>query len=871
MSKTYLPLLILCIFSTTFAQTPVNKISEALETRMSNVSAGDEILVWVYFSDKGNDTDLYFRNPQLVVSGKSIKRREKVSDKSSPITIRDLPVNKTYINQIKLKGLILKHQSKWLNAVSGTINKAQISEITSLPFVRKLDIVYKLKKGTLPVPDQNKIMQLMNKVQEPPGIHSYDYGDSYSEMQQINVPAVHDLGFTGQGVTICLMDAGFSRLSHTVFSSMNIIAAWDFVNNDPNVGNQSDSGDGSHGTETLSTIGGYAPGHLIGPAFNSSYILAKTENTDSETPLEEDNWIAAMEWADSIGVDVTSTSLGYIDFDPPWQSYTWMDMDGNTTVITNGADYAAYIGIVVVNSAGNEGYNASHNTLGAPSDGDSVIAAGAVDYSGSRVSFSSVGPTVDGRFKPDIMALGSGNIVAYPYDDYSYTYASGTSFSCPLSAGVAALILCANPQLTPMQVRDAMRNTASQNSTPDNSYGWGILNALDAVNYFPPPPTTFQLTVFIHNGWNMVSVPGINPDGQGINNWWLGHIGNVYTYENGIGYYAVTGTSPTRGYWMKNGGDQVYNTGDEWPAGGIQIVPHEPINAPGSWQLIGVYECPAAAINITTVPPGCLSLPIYGFTPSSGYTEEDTLYPGYAYWVKILCPCQIIIPDCNSKQTAVNVPQIIKNDLPEGRAGWGRIIFTDNTGKSYTLYSVKGETDLNLYELPPQPPAGIFDIRFSSGRIAEELNKDFKSIEMNGINYPVKVKLENTEIRLMDMTGKEINVNLKSGEEITISNANINKLMVSEQFIPDKYSLEQNYPNPFNATTTLRFSFPKEVRVNLSLYNILGEKIKELKNEVMKPGFYDIEFDASTIASGVYFYRIKAGDFVQTKKMILLK
>lgn len=864
MKKLFLPLLLLCIVTTTFTQTPTDKISEALKYKMNNVLPNDEFLVWVYFTDKGNNTDSYFSNPRLVVSEKSLKRRQKVFDQSSLITFRDIPVNIIYINQVKSKGLIFKHQSKWLNAVSGTINKNQINEVASLTCVKKIDIVYKLKKGTPPVSDQNKILQSLNKVQQPAGIHSFDYGDSYDEMQQINVPAVHDLGFTGQGVTICLMDAGFSRLSHTVFSSMNIIAAWDFVNNDPNVGNEGDMGDGSHGTMTLSTIGGYAPGNLIGPAFNSSYILAKTENTDSETPIEEDNWIAAMEWADSIGVDVTSTSLGYIDFDPPYQSYTWMDMDGSTTVITNGADYATHLGIVVVNSAGNEGYNASHNTLGAPADGDSVITAGAVEYSGGRSSFSSVGPTVDGRHKPDIMALGSGNIVAYPYDDYSYTSASGTSFSCPLSAGVAALILCANPNLTPMQVRDAMRNTASQNTSPDNLYGWGILNALNAINYFPPPPANFQLSVLVNNGWNMVSVPGINPDGQGINNWWINHTGNVYSYDQGNGYFAVTTTTPSKGYWMKNNGAQTYNTGDEWPAEGIEIVPHEPINATPHWVLIGVYECPVAAGNITTIPPGCLALPIYGFTTSNGYTEEDTLYPGYAYWVKVLCPCQIIIPDCNTGQTAVNVTHTINDD-------WGRIIISDNTGSKYTLYAVNGDAALDKYELPPAPPAGIFDIRFSSGRMTEDLTGD-QSIELSGIIYPLKVKVENMDISLQDITGKLLNTNLKAGEEITINNENINKLMVSGKLIPDKYVLEQNYPNPFNPSTTIEFSLPENViSARLSIYNILGEKAAELVNGPLSAGKYTYQWNAKDFASGMYIYELQTENFTSVKKMMLIK
>ena len=598
MIKIYVPLFLLCIFVSVFAQTPVNKITRALEIKMSNVSATDEILVWIYFTDKGMGSEFYFSNPKLVVSDKSIKRREKVLSNSALLTMRDLPVNSDYISQVKSKGLKVKWPSKWLNAVSGIVSNTQLDQIASLPFVKKLDIVYKLRTGNQPETDLNSVMQKLSEVQQPTGVNSYNYGDSYAQLQQINVPAAHDSGFTGQGVIICVMDAGFNRLSHDAFLSMNILAAWDFVNNDPNVGNEADMGEGSHGTMTLSTIGGYAPGHLIGPAFNSSYILAKTENTDSETPIEEDNWIAAMEWADSIGVDVTSTSLGYLTYDPPYTSYTWMDMDGNTTVITKAADYATHIGIVVVNSAGNEGYNASHNTLIAPADGDSVITAGGVDYSGNRSSFSSVGPTVDGRFKPDIMALGSGDIVASPYGDNTYTSASGTSFSCPLSAGVAALILSSNPNLTPMQVRDAMRNTASQNINPNNLYGWGILNALAAINYFPPPPTTVQLSVNIADGWNMVSVPGLHPVDQNVTTWWSGKDPAAGVFRFNGGYQEVTTTTPGQGYWMLHLGANTYN----YPA--IQIVAHDAITAATGWNLIGGYETSVATSGITTTPAG---------------------------------------------------------------------------------------------------------------------------------------------------------------------------------------------------------------------------------------------------------------------------
>ncbi|MBI3193807.1 MAG: S8 family serine peptidase, partial [Ignavibacteriae bacterium] len=219
-------------------------------------------------------------------------------------------------------------------------------------------------------------------------------------------------------------------------------------------------------------------------------------NDSSETPVEEDNWAKAIEWADSIGVDVTSTSLGYLDYDASYPSWTWQDMNGNTTLITRAADRAVGLGIVVLNSAGNSGTDV-HNTLGAPADGDSVISIGAVTSSGTRSSFSSVGPTTDipARIKPDVMAMGSSVTVASSTNPTGYTTSSGTSFSCPLSGGVAALVLCANPSLTPMQVRDAMRQTASNSATPNNTMGWGILNARNAISYFGISPS-IRGTVF---------------------------------------------------------------------------------------------------------------------------------------------------------------------------------------------------------------------------------------------------------------------------------------------------------------------------------------------------------------------------------------
>ena len=468
-----------------FAQSSVEKFTPQLNEVVSKAEQNEKLLVWIFFTDKGNQTQSYFSNPTEVVSEKSLKRRAKVLSENNLINERDLPVNQSYVQQVQSKGLLVKQRTKWFNGISGFATKSELTQIANLQFVKKLDIVHCFKKDNFEEESENYDQPNNNKnLTKPEGVHSFNYGQSFNQLNQITVPQVHDLGYSGAGVTICMMDAGFDRwTTHEVFNSMNVIATWDFVNDDSDVENGNDMGDGSHGTSTLSLIGGFYQGQLIGPAFGANFILAKTENTQSETPIEEDNWIAALEWADYIGVDVTSTSLSYLEFDDSVGfNYTWQDMDGNTALITNGADYAVYIGIFVTNSAGNNGSNVSHNTLGAPADGDSVIAVGAVNSSGGRWSFSSVGPTVDGRIKPDLMAMGANDYVACNNSNNCYSnFGSGTSWSCPLVAGCAALLLQVEPSLTPMQLATLLKSTASQSNNPDNLNGWGIINTYAAV------------------------------------------------------------------------------------------------------------------------------------------------------------------------------------------------------------------------------------------------------------------------------------------------------------------------------------------------------------------------------------------------------
>jgi len=237
--------------------------------------------------------------------------------------------------------------------------------------------------------------------------------------------------------------------------------------------------------------------------------------------------------------------------------------------------------------------------------------------------------------------------------------------------------------------------------------------------------------------------------------------------------------------------------------------------------------------------------------------------PGYGYWVKTTAAGNITIPDAIAKGN--EVVELFKED-------WGRIILTDAAGLSYTLYSVKGEVDLSQYEMPPMPPSGSFDIRYSSGRIAEDLNSAIKTIDMSGVTYPLTVRVEGMDIRLMDETGKTVNVNLKDGEDVVINDATINKLMVSGEMIPAEYALEQNYPNPFNPSTMIEFSLPENVgNVKLSIYNALGEKVAELVNTALTAGKYQYQWNAQNVATGMYIYELRTDKFVSVKKMLLLK
>ncbi len=484
------------------------KVSKQLQDALRENNPGTRLAVWVHFRDKGIllKAAMY---PGLV-SDRALERRRRVLPSDRLVDQSDVPLDETYVNRVTALGTEVRQRSRWLNALSIEATPAAIAEVAKLPFVRSLDLVGRSRRD----PVRSVIPASALPAQElfkPGGTAVLDYGPSLAQVSLLNIPAVHATGNSAQGIIIGVFDNGFRLPGHQAFDSLHILATRDFVDKKTSVvPNNPDPAFGSHGVNTLSVIGGYHPGQLIGPAYGATYILARTENDSSETPIEEDNWIAAIEWAESLGVQVTSTSLGYLTYDPPYTSWTWEDMDGRTTPITKAAAMAVRKGVIVVNSAGNNGANALHNTLNAPADADSVLTVGAVTPGGVRASFSSVGPTTASppRIKPDVMATGTSIYAASSTDTAGYTITQGTSFSCPLAAGTAALLLKSHPAALPMDVVDALKATASQSNAPDNLNGWGIIDADRALAYLANPdtgapiPETFALYQNYPNPFN---------------------------------------------------------------------------------------------------------------------------------------------------------------------------------------------------------------------------------------------------------------------------------------------------------------------------------------------------------------------------------
>lgn len=484
----WIPLILLMLLapqSTAFAADDTDGvITQRLQVRLGAKAMTEETVpVWVYFTDRGvakSGLSAALDQAERNLHPRAAKRRAKVMEPGgSLVDERDLPVAAAYIDAVTGAGADHREVSRWFNAASFNATAEQIEAIARLPFVGKVDAVAQGIRRSDPPGDADPAESLTG-LTDKSVTSIYDYGSSLTQAQLANVPAAHDAGWTGSGVLVGFLDSGF-RTTHDAFTHLDVVATYDFVNDDTIVDNEpEDPVDAyKHGSMALSDFAAFSEGNLVSPAFNASVILAKTEDVGDEQPIEEDYWVAGLEWIESLGADLASSSLGY------YYWYTYEDLDGDTAVTTRAADMAAGLGMLVITSAGNE-RSSEWGWVTAPADGDSVVAVGATYNNGYVAYFSSPGPTYDGRIKPDVMAMGRSVAMIKPDDDLAYTTWSGTSFACPITSGVAALLLERHPYLTPMQIRDALRETADKADSPDNDYGWGMINAVAALDYFVP-------------------------------------------------------------------------------------------------------------------------------------------------------------------------------------------------------------------------------------------------------------------------------------------------------------------------------------------------------------------------------------------------
>lgn len=430
----------------------------------SGLFAQDSLKYWVVFTDK-NDNGYSYMAPEAFLSPRSIARRAK---QQIPTTLQDEPVTPAYIAALRQLDCRVLHTSRWFNAATiATNDTAIIHQINGFPFVRQTAPVVKLALG-------GDLELTYTSYLPATGKRWYDYGEGFNQIQQLNGDLLHNEGYRGKGMLIAVLDAGFPAVDvlsgfEKLRSENRILATRDFVAPGTSVYE-----DHPHGTLVLGTMAGYLPGIMIGTAPEASYLLLRTEDASTEMTIEEANWVAAAEFADSMGADILNTSLGYTTFDDSSMSYTTADMDGNTALITRAADVAAQKGMLVVNSAGNSG-NDPWQYISAPADGDSVFTIGAVTAEGAYAGFSSTGPTADGRLKPNVVAQGQ-QAASLSFADGEVIRASGTSFSSPILAGLAACLWQAHPDKSAWEIKTAIEMAGSQAEQPDNWLGYGLPN-----------------------------------------------------------------------------------------------------------------------------------------------------------------------------------------------------------------------------------------------------------------------------------------------------------------------------------------------------------------------------------------------------------
>ena len=448
-------------------------------------------IYWVQFTDKDN-SPYSIDNPEAYLSPRALQRRANLG---IAIDEYDIPVNPQYLQAVADCGAELLNPSKWLNGVSVHVTDPAVNEaINALGFV---EVVRNCPNDPKAQEIKERWMaDEMKAVEGSRGFRGY-YGGAEAQATQLKVDVLHEQGYDGTGIVVAILDGGFvGAENHACFDNMReegrLLGTRDFVYGSTSVYSQS-----THGTSCLSTMAAYVPNQMVGTAPKASYYLLHTEDGPNENIVEEYNWVSGAEYADSLGVDVCSTSLGYITFDMSQWDHPFEHYDGHTAPMTIGAEIAASRGMICMNAASNEGDGVC--TLGIPADAEHILTVGAVDENGYRANFSSVGPTYDGRIKPDVMAMGEGTYVASGDGGWwPYYNGNGTSFATPVLAGAVACLRQARPYASVQEICDVIRSCGNRADNPDNKYGYGIPDFSQALELLHVEETATQSNEIIN-------------------------------------------------------------------------------------------------------------------------------------------------------------------------------------------------------------------------------------------------------------------------------------------------------------------------------------------------------------------------------------
>jgi len=798
---------------------------------------------WIFFVDRGLDLeriDLEISQLNLTYNSKSLQRRERAGLPAS-VDENDLAVNPDYIDEITdISGINIRHISRWLNAISVDVTNADLEAINDKPFVSHIQSVRRFYRNPNSIINNtDNLQELVQHREFPDRDWNLEYGRSLRQNLFLNVPRIHDTGITGEGIVIGVLDAGFDNLDHNCFQGIDILATWDFVNDDGEVGDEDDRGRGAHGTKTLSIIGGYEEDNFVGIAFNASFILGKTENTDWERPIEEDHWVAGIEWMDELGVDVVSSSLSYTNW------YDYEDMDGETGVTTIVAQRAVELGIIVCTSIGNSGRaDYPHDKMGAPADAMGVFSIGAVNQDSTFATWSSQGPTFDRRIKPDFVTIGSSVSFAGSQNNENYGSGAGTSFSAPAIAGLCALLLQANPYLNPVTMRGVLRSASDNNEDPDTLLGWGIPDgfaALEAIGF-----EDTQLRIPLRAGWSTVSsnLLLINFDIADVVADLL-DAENLIMMKDGRGrFYSPQNNFNNIPFWNYLEGYQLLvQDEDELVTQGTSTSYIQPIDLVEGWQIVSylpTFQIDAVLafqsltendnLLLAKDDRGRFYFPQFNFSnmlpcrEGTGYhikiEEEDVLiYPRRrlvdAVQFNLATPVTFELPEPAEKGMSI---LILASD---GVDNQDEIAFMDEDGNIIgSGVVIDGKCGIALWsgnEAAELPYAQLYSVA----------NQLFSTIELINVYGPLGY----------------------TPDEVAVYRTVPSQLQGS---IMAKENALTLHPNPFNQRVTIRLGFKPSADSRIIIYNNIGQ---ELLNEYWgSERLAAMTIKSSDWASGTYYF-----------------